>query len=277
MMNHFFLPFRGVFCRVSPIAFDGTLSLLELICKLQYYVNELADNLNDLETALEEFEQYVETALEGKQDVLTWDETPTADSTNPVYSRGIKRYVDIGLSGKQDVLTWDETPTANSNNPVYSKGIKSYVDTGLALKQDLLTWDSTPTNGSLNPVTSDGIYDALAGKQDTLTFDDTPTNGSLNPVTSDGVYDALALKQDKLSVLTLSENNGTYSVDVAFALIRLNIARGTMYEMHYMEMNGTSLTILEHFRFDYMNATTIVFSNSRNTVTIHDDNTVTVS
>ena len=268
MMNHFFLPFRGVFCRVSPIAFDGTLSLLELICKLQYYVNELADNLNDLETALEEFEQYVETALEGKQDVLTWDTTPTDGSLNPVTSDGV--YDALAL--KQDLLTWDTTPTNGSQNPVTSDGIYD----ALAGKQDILTFDTTPTNGSQNPVTSDGIYDALAGKQDTLTFDDTPTDGSQNPVTSDGVYDALALKQDKLAILTLSENNGTYSVDKVFALIRLDIVRGIVYEMHYTEMSGTTVNIIEHFRFDYMNTTTVVFSNSRNTVTIHDDNTVTV-
>lgn len=32
------------------------------------------------------------------------------------------------LAGKQDTLTFDSTPAANSDNPVKSKGIKSYVD-----------------------------------------------------------------------------------------------------------------------------------------------------
>ena len=45
-MNKFFLPFKGVFCRVQPIAFDGTLSFLELLNKLQYYVNQLYENIN---------------------------------------------------------------------------------------------------------------------------------------------------------------------------------------------------------------------------------------
>lgn len=36
----------------------------------------------------------VETALAGKQTTLTFDTTPTEDSTNPVTSGGIKTYVD---------------------------------------------------------------------------------------------------------------------------------------------------------------------------------------
>ena len=181
MVTNFFLPFRGVFCRVSPIAFDGTLSFLELVNKLQYYVNGFADEINnlidsldDLETALETFETFVngeieriDTALAGKQDTLTFDHEPLANSENPVYSKGIKSYVDTGLSSKQDTLTFDSEPTALSENPVYSKGIKSYVDTGLSSKQDTLTFDTTPTEYSNNPVTSDGIktaMNAIAGR-----------------------------------------------------------------------------------------------------------------
>ena len=123
MMN-FFLPFKGVFCRVQPIAFDGTLSFLELLNKLQYHMNDIIDNLNDLETALNEFEQYVETALDGKQDVLTWDTTPTDGSLNPVTSDGIYD----ALAGKQDALTWDTTPTEYSDNPVTSDGIKTAMN-----------------------------------------------------------------------------------------------------------------------------------------------------
>ena len=42
-----------------------------------------------------------------------------------------KAYVDTGLNTKQNTLTFDQTPTANSNNPVTSQGIKSYVDTAV--------------------------------------------------------------------------------------------------------------------------------------------------
>lgn len=58
---------------------------------------------------------------------------------------------------KQDVLTFDSTPTADSANPVTSGGIKTALDG----KQGTLTFDATPTTGSTNPVTSGGIADAI--------------------------------------------------------------------------------------------------------------------
>lgn len=39
------------------------------------------------------------------------------------------------VEGKQDALTFDSTPTANSDNPVKSKGIKSYVDAETTARQ----------------------------------------------------------------------------------------------------------------------------------------------
>ena len=88
------------------------------------------------------------------------------------------------LDAKQNTLTFDATPTDDSSNPVTSDGIY----TALATKQNTLTFDATPTDESSNPVTSNGIYAALAGKQDTLTFDSAPTSASTNPVTSGGLY-----------------------------------------------------------------------------------------
>ena len=47
------------------------------------HIESLQNDVNDLNTA-----------LAGKQDTLTFDSTPTASSTNPVTSGGIKTYVD---------------------------------------------------------------------------------------------------------------------------------------------------------------------------------------
>lgn len=55
---------------------------------------------------------------------VTIDATPTANSTNPVASGGVK----TALDGKQNALTFDNIPTANSNNPVKSSGIKEGLD-----------------------------------------------------------------------------------------------------------------------------------------------------
>ena len=86
--------------------------------------------------------------------VLSVDSEVIPNSANPV-SGGA---VNTALAGKQDTLTFDQTPTDGSTNPVESNGIYD----ALALKQDTLTFDSTPTDGSTNPVTSQGIYAAIS-------------------------------------------------------------------------------------------------------------------
>ena len=76
----------------------------------------------------------LQTAVSGKQDALTFDQTPTQNSSNPVTSGGVY----TALSGKQAKLTFDATPTAGSANPVTSSGVKEYVDANAA-KVDYLT------------------------------------------------------------------------------------------------------------------------------------------
>lgn len=65
-----------------------------------------------------------------------------------------KKYVSDNYQTK---LTFDNTPTQSSNNPVTSGG----VYTALAGKQDNLTFDNVPTANSDNPVKSGGIFDVL--------------------------------------------------------------------------------------------------------------------
>ena len=109
------------------------------------------------------------------------------------------------LAGKQDNLTFDNVPTAGSTNPVKSGGVyaRNNEIVGLinaldAAKQNVLTFDNAPVEGSTNPVKSGGVYTAIsavqaaivaldAAKQNVLTFDSTPTLGSPNPVTSSGI------------------------------------------------------------------------------------------
>ena len=55
-------------------------------------------------------------AARNKQDALTFDETPTSGSRNPVRSGGIY----TALQGKQSTLTFDEAPVSGSRNPVRS-------------------------------------------------------------------------------------------------------------------------------------------------------------
>ena len=119
-----------------------------------------------------------------KQDVLTFDTAPTAGSTNPVTSQGIKTYVD------------GSTPSITATAPInYSGGVISG------------TFDATPTNGSINFLSSDKVFDALALKQDlitastnitcdALTASSLTTTGTLNltggnPIVNAGVYNGV--------------------------------------------------------------------------------------
>ena len=122
----------GVFTALSLKATNAELS------ELRGKVNEKA-NTSDLES--------LNGVVAGKQDTLTFDAIPTADSANPVKSGGVhsalatkadtvtvsnlsdtvKGLSDI-VANKQDALAFDNTPTAGSSNPVTSAGIKEYVD-----------------------------------------------------------------------------------------------------------------------------------------------------
>lgn len=88
------------------------------------------------------------------------DDQLNAQSTNPVQNNTLV----TALNEKQNNLTFDNTPTAGSNNPVKSGGIKTALDQ----KQNNLTFDNAPTAGSDNPVKSSGIKTALDAKQDLL-------------------------------------------------------------------------------------------------------------
>ena len=65
---------------------------------------------------------------------------------------------------KQDKLTFDSTPTAGSTNPVTSAGVKSYVDTH---SSDIDIDDALSTT-SENPVQNKVVTVALGGKQPTI-------------------------------------------------------------------------------------------------------------
>lgn len=88
----------------------------ELHCRAnQKVISDIDGRLISTEAAVDD----IQTELEGKQDKLTFDTSPTEDSANPVTSGGVY----TALGGKQDVLTFDDTPTEDSTNPVTSGGV----------------------------------------------------------------------------------------------------------------------------------------------------------
>lgn len=102
-----------------------------------------------------------------------------------------KEYVDTGLSGKQNTLTFDDVPTAGSSNPVKSSGIKSAIDASKALS---FTVTLTANGWSNNAQTVSNAYFVASGYAYTVCpsasnftdyanahiyADDVTTNGSM--------------------------------------------------------------------------------------------------
>ena len=141
-----------------------------------------------------------QNAVDTKQDILTFDSTPTADSANPVTSAGIKTAIEHAIStvykwkGNVDIVS-ALPDSGNAIGDVYNVVASgaNYAWTGTAWDNlgGIDAVDTIPVKDSVYPVSSGGVFNALATKQDNLTFDATPTAGSSNPVTSGGVKSAI--------------------------------------------------------------------------------------
>ena len=136
-------------------------------------IGALETSLNQESAARIAGDQALDTKItqveQAKQDKLTFDDTPTHSSNNPVTSTGIKDYVDEITGQLGDLNTPaeslvtainqlegkykdpDDVMSDTSKNAVQNKVIKAYVDDR----------DITPTENSEKAVTSDGIYKAI--------------------------------------------------------------------------------------------------------------------
>lgn len=186
----------------------------------------------------------VEQALSSKQDVLTFDQAPTADSQNPVTSGGVYKAIrDAGIE-------LDDNVTQTSQNGVKSSGIYKFVKEnseagGLDQLQEQifelsntmqvkLTFDSKPKKGSLNPVTSNGIFEAIQGSGGgTITLDDTVTAESQNGVKSSGIHAAIEAARASLAAMITAANAviESHTDDIA-ALQEFQTTQDTTNETH---------------------------------------------
>ena len=130
----------------------------------------------------------VKEGLAGKQNVLTFDATPTAGSQNPVTSDGIKKAIDnIDVGNVQGQLDAIKTEQTEQNKKISDN--KTEID---SVKESIANQETDIT--SLQETTAGhttAIEGLQTGKQNVLTFDATPTAGSQNPVTSDGIKKAI--------------------------------------------------------------------------------------
>ena len=128
----------------------------------------------------------------------------TTDSTHRTVTDAEK----ATWNAKQNALTFDTTPTAGSTNPVTSGGVKTALD-AKANDADLA---AIAKSGKLSDATTDSTHRTVTdtekatwnAKQNALTFDTTPTAGSTNPVTSGGVKTALDAKANSSDIIKTS-------------------------------------------------------------------------
>ena len=159
----------GVFHLVAPVNHTHTYQ----------DVPGLVGELNELWAGLGEKanQEDMTEALAGKQNVLSFDSTPTAGSTNPVTSGGVKAALDAKRQIRQDdseTLDHAIVAATASDGDVYillsvregdnTKYVHISPDNMDNLIRALLDPDTAPTANSNNLVTSGGVKAALDGK-----------------------------------------------------------------------------------------------------------------
>lgn len=186
------------------------------------------------------------TGLGGKQDTLTFDNSPTANSNNPVKSGGVLTALNAKAPLASPALTGTPTaPTASAGTNSTQIATTEFVNTAIGALDTGVTSVNNQTGavtldaGDVGAYTTTQVDNKLAEKQNTLTFDSEPISASTNPVTSGGVFTALGNKVDKVTGKGLSTNDFTDTLQT-----KLNgIAAGAQVNViETVQVNGTALT-----------------------------------
>lgn len=137
--------------------------------------------------------------------------------------------VEQALSGKQDVLTFDQAPTADSQNPVTSGGVYK------AIRNADIELDDNVTQTSQNGVKSSGIYKFVKDNSGggTIALDDTVTADSQNGVKSSGIHAAIEAARTSLAAMITAANAviESHTDDIA-ALHEFQTTQDTTNETH---------------------------------------------
>lgn len=174
-------------------------------------INALSDEIVKLPT-----KDYVDTTINKVNNNIP---TELSQLTDDDTHRTVTDKEKATWTAKQDALTFDTTPTANSDNPVTSGGVKTELDKK-ANDGDLADIAKT---GKLADAEDDKTHRTVTdeektkwdNKQDKLTFDTTPTKDSTNPVTSGGVKAALDTFLLKKATAEIFGSDGIYGVEIA--------------------------------------------------------------
>ena len=177
----------------NPVTSDGIKRALDNIDvgNVQEQLDAIEQEQTEQNTKISDNKREIDTvkqSLSGKQNVLTFDATPTAGSQNPVTSDGIKKAIDnVDVGNVQEQLDAIKTEQTEQNKKISDN--KTEID---SVKESVANQETDIT--ALQETTAGhttAIEGLQTGKQNVLTFDATPTAGSQNPVTSDGIKKAI--------------------------------------------------------------------------------------
>ena len=125
---------------------DGTALVLRFVCDEGNGVTYvLTAQVYTAEQDVPEDDYYIECQYQG--------DTVYVALRLELRQSAAKNYVDTALAGKQDALTFDNTPTANSENPVKSAGIKTYVDQSIPDLTNYATKSYADAKDTFFPIT----------------------------------------------------------------------------------------------------------------------------
>jgi len=170
------------------------------------------------------------------------------------------------LSNKQDVLSFDNTPTSGSTNPVTSGGIHSYYNNKekviAAALNDLearklnasdIGTDEVPTENSTNFVTSGGLYNVITENEEIVASAINDLNdkkadiSSLSPVATSGSYNDLTNKPVIPNVTVDSELDSDSEnpvqnkvIDEALTEIKTDYVKKVLATKSYSDIIGTA-------------------------------------
>lgn len=128
-------------------------------------------------------------------------------STELGYVHGVTSNIQTQINAKQNALTYDAVPTASSTNPVISDGIKSAIDSATtALGNSTIRIIADKDNTPIADLVSGGVYfNRQNGKIYGCTISGstvrwTPINNSSSVVFSDNMLNHLSVASDKVVI-----------------------------------------------------------------------------
>lgn len=247
------LPWRSVYANVVPCVLDNRLSLLELIAKMQFVINNYTAAIEANHTDIVNLNAYVVQLETDLRAYIDAQDAVTLASAN-AYTDAAAAELNAAIASLREYVDTQDAATLSSAKNYTVNAIatlRAYVDAQLALKQDLLTFDQVPTDGSTNPVESNGIYDALALKLDASRVTDDITEDSTDVITSGAVY---GLQQQLAAAIpvyinvTLNKGTGDVTPDspsaFAEAMAYANVNRETVLRVSYTDAYRNDLMFM---------------------------------